>query len=297
MVATSSSLARLPLVVASRSWREGTRCFVAMDLADISEHFLLLPVIVEGKLHNEVYQAFNRTLQVKPGISKLRLSTAKLLPQALVPFAAHRAFGGAYSFMLWLHDDTLASIPALHTLLSAYDPERPLALTDSLWYQRKHRNPLAPRCLPCTNSSSIQLCPPCTMKLACAAARAARYSSHPTAMATRGMPVGTHTPASKVGGKAGADSSSSVLDEECAEPALADAGSGVVFSRGLLAELTARGVDAQTCMIQHGQGKSCRNSGCLLSQCLWNMDYGFTDSTPTPAPGGATAAASKNILR
>ncbi len=41
-------------------------------------------------------------------------------------------------------------------LLSSFDPNVPLAITDNIWFYSAHPNPGAPRCLPCSfNTSTI----------------------------------------------------------------------------------------------------------------------------------------------
>lgn len=106
----------------------------------------------------------------------------------LVPFLAHRHFGGGYKWMLYMDDDTVFFPGALLRLLSSFDSGLPYFITDHLWYANstgvaQHPSREAPRCLPCHHVGKGRAparsgfpapvgCP-CTPSLVCAAAPAA----------------------------------------------------------------------------------------------------------------------------
>lgn len=56
--------------------------------------------------------------------------------------------------MLYGDDDTVWYLPSLLKLLADYDYEQPMAITDNLWYNGRHPNLHAPRCLPCSTDMS-----------------------------------------------------------------------------------------------------------------------------------------------
>ncbi|KXZ51887.1 hypothetical protein GPECTOR_11g321 [Gonium pectorale] len=74
---------------------------------------------------------------------------------AVAPFLAHEHFGDTYKWMLYGDDDTLFYMTGdddtlfymtgVLKLLSSFDPDQPLALTDNIWYYALHPSPHAPR--------------------------------------------------------------------------------------------------------------------------------------------------------
>lgn len=152
IIAMPSSIARMPIVTASRGWRQGVRTFVAfeeeIDLATAPRVFR------EGPTHhNEVFGVCPDQLVSDPKWHK-----AGDLRATVTPFLANMTIGpDNFKWMLFGDDDTVFLIDNVLNLLPHLDPTVPYFMTDHLWYPETvdgqelhtHANRRAPRCLPC----------------------------------------------------------------------------------------------------------------------------------------------------
>ncbi|KAG2501562.1 hypothetical protein HYH03_000069 [Edaphochlamys debaryana] len=133
---------RRSLVRSQRSWRgRRVRSFYLADNAHA------LAALNEND-HNEVYAYFPSDGSEELG-GRFRGGKSGDTRAAVAPFAAHRHFKGTYKWLLYGDDDTIFFMDAVKRMLASLDPDQPLALSDSLWYNSIHPNPHAPRCLPC----------------------------------------------------------------------------------------------------------------------------------------------------
>ncbi|KAG2491406.1 hypothetical protein HYH03_010197 [Edaphochlamys debaryana] len=193
--------------------------------------------------YDEVYEYFPN--ENDPDPHKWHAKFPGDMRAAVAPFAAHRAFGDGYKWMLYGDDDTVFFMPNVRRLLSRFDPELPIALSDNLWYDSRHPRLESYRCLPCGfNKTGDKLpkaqldtkyvprpsCPYCTPENACP-------ETKPNCTMT-----GAH------------------------------GGAGMLLSVGLMRKLLYD--DALACinsLIGYSGGDS------LVSQCIWRVGVGFTD--------------------
>ncbi|PNH06691.1 hypothetical protein TSOC_006910 [Tetrabaena socialis] len=236
VVAISSASSRLVLAQSTRAYRAGMRTLImtsnASEVPSLNK--------VYGK-YNEVYE--HHPDETDPDPKNWHAKFPGDFRAAVAPFAAHRQYGDGYKWLLYGDDDTIFFLPGLRRLLSGFDPELPLALTDNLWYGSGHPRLEAYRCLPCGfNDSALPAaqtnlsytpraaCPYCTRAAACPPA-----------------------------------------EPECTITG-AHGGAGMVFSVGLMRRMPYDA--ALSCMngIFH-----CSGGDCLVSQCIWKAGLGFTD--------------------
>ncbi|GFR42726.1 hypothetical protein Agub_g3644 [Astrephomene gubernaculifera] len=172
VVAQPTCVHRLPLAQVSRGWRkEGIRSFVVLNNSKLAEELNNSP---SSHKHREAYGYWDDDSIAQGSWRGGNVGDTRA---AATPFLAHRHFGDTYKWMLYGDDDTIFYMTGVLKLLSQFDPEQPLALTDNIWYYSLHPSPSAPRCLPCGfNTSSISTnhsftprpaCPFCTRALAC----------------------------------------------------------------------------------------------------------------------------------
>ncbi|GFR41913.1 hypothetical protein Agub_g2705 [Astrephomene gubernaculifera] len=238
VVAISTASSRLVLAQGTRAYRAGIRTFI-MNSNETEIPFL-----------NKVYAKYRETYEYfpdeeDPDPKRWHAKNPGDFRAAMAPFAAHRHFGNTYKWMLYGDDDTLFFMRGVQQLLSNFDPELPLALSDNLWYETGHPRLESFRCLPCgfntSNMPAAQTdtgytpraaCPYCTRKDACP-------PSKPSCAIT-----GAH------------------------------GGAGMIFSVGLMRQLDLSYDAALACM---NDLRHCSGGDCLVSQCLWRAGYGFTD--------------------
>lgn len=184
VIAIPSSLARLPLVQASRHWRHDTRSIIVIEsnasieavpqqfkdgMTAAREQFAVYPDLLEGP------PAWH-----KPGDARA----------AMAPFLANQSSGlDSYKWMLYGDDDTVFYLDNVLRMLEPLDPAMPYFITDHIWFlrslteelddNRKHPARAAPRCLPCNYFDPLQGAPhsnqfeaprgcPCTKEYLCA---------------------------------------------------------------------------------------------------------------------------------
>ncbi|DBA83524.1 TPA: hypothetical protein ACH3X2_006448 [Trebouxia sp. C0005] len=161
LMAIPSSLGRLPLVEASRLWREKTRAFVVVEsitaidaapskfkagMAAAREEFGVYADLQEGP------PAWH-----KPGDARA----------AMAPFLANQSLGtDSYKWMLYGDDDTVFYLDNVLRMLEPLDHTMPYFITDHIWFlrslteevddNRMHPARSAPRCLPCNYQDPLQ---------------------------------------------------------------------------------------------------------------------------------------------
>ncbi|DBA84620.1 TPA: hypothetical protein ACH3X2_006195 [Trebouxia sp. C0005] len=154
LIVMPSSIDRMPMVTASRGWRQGVQTYVAfeqeIDLATAPA------VFKEGVAkHNEVYGVCPDQV-----VSDAKWHKAGDLRATVAPFLANMTIGpNNFKWMLFGDDDTVFLIDNVLHLLPLLDPTVPYFMTDHLWYPQPpgaggpelyvHANRAAPRCLPC----------------------------------------------------------------------------------------------------------------------------------------------------
>ncbi|GAX82109.1 hypothetical protein CEUSTIGMA_g9537.t1 [Chlamydomonas eustigma] len=141
-----STMARLPLVQKTRSWRKGIRTLIATDAGtsaalELTTHFSSSHLETYIHIDDEKPQPNLKPYAKRPGDYR----------GAQAPFLAHKHFGDTYKWMMYGDDDTLFFLPGVINLIRRFNDMEPLAVTDNLWLMKKHPNPMAPRCLPCKN--------------------------------------------------------------------------------------------------------------------------------------------------
>eukprot|EP00198_Chlamydomonas_reinhardtii_P006618 XP_001695954.1 predicted protein [Chlamydomonas reinhardtii] len=148
--ATGTCRERMLLAKSTRAWRRGLRGFFLTDVNDTSKLAALNAEGADG--YGEAYAYFPN--DGDPGLGGRRHGRMGGDTRAAVaPFAAYRHYGDTFKWMLYGDDDTLFYLDALKHMLSEHDPQLPLAFSDNLWYDGRHPNPHAPRCLPCAMAS------------------------------------------------------------------------------------------------------------------------------------------------
>lgn len=152
LIVMPSSIDRMPIVKASRGWRQGVRTYIAfeeeIDLATAPSSFR------EGAtLHNEVFGVCP-----DQAVTDAKWHKAGDLRATVAPFLANMTIGpDNFKWMLFGDDDTVFLIDNVLNLLPHLDPTVPYFMTDHLWYPEvvggkqlhTHANRQAPRCLPC----------------------------------------------------------------------------------------------------------------------------------------------------
>ncbi|GLI65997.1 hypothetical protein VaNZ11_009692 [Volvox africanus] len=163
---------RLPLTRVNRLWRaKGIRSFTVLNNTGLVHDLNIDPESINRR------EAYGYWEDDNLGAGTWRGGNVGDTRAAVTPFLAHMHFGDTYKWMLYGDDDTIFYMTGLLKLLSNFDPEQPLAITDNIWFYTLHTNPGAPRCLPCGfNTSTIRTnhtftprpaCPFCTRALAC----------------------------------------------------------------------------------------------------------------------------------
>ncbi|KAK9828631.1 hypothetical protein WJX72_001195 [[Myrmecia] bisecta] len=183
VMAIPSSLDRISLVEAGRSWRRGIHTHVTFEL-DIAPDPLYNRITQNMAAHNESIGVFadladSKQFNSKPGDVRA----------ALTPFLANTSVGvGNYKWMLYGDDDTVFYLNNVLELVQGLDHNMPYLITDHVWWPDHrdgrdhfiHANRRAPRCLPCNyrdplaaNKSLVQgqfaavpACP-CTPQVLC----------------------------------------------------------------------------------------------------------------------------------
>ncbi|KAL3161801.1 hypothetical protein ABBQ38_008893 [Trebouxia sp. C0009 RCD-2024] len=186
LIAIPSSLARLPLVQASRSWRHGARSIVVVESNASIE---AVPQKFKGGMAaaREVFAVYPDLQEGPPAWHKPGDARA-----AMAPFLANQSSGAdSYKWMLYGDDDTVFYLDNVLRMLEALelDPAMPYFITDHIWFlrsldeelddNRMHPARSAPRCLPCNYTDPLQAQPhsnnfeaprgcPCTRECLCA---------------------------------------------------------------------------------------------------------------------------------
>ncbi|KAG2501555.1 hypothetical protein HYH03_000062 [Edaphochlamys debaryana] len=317
LFATGSFPDRYLLAQATRSWRKGIRAFVAInntvDVGRLNE---------ENKAHGEVFGFFpdEGTGPLGPKYHGFMAGDSRA---AMAPFLAHEAYGETYKWLLYGDDDTIFYMPAVKHLLAHLDPELPFAISDNLWYRSRHPNLFAPRCLPCHMAVDADPAPlpgqaaapepvpiPSAKEvvegyaLFLTGARSFKelhkrdskarkrmgteafkdYNVSQTRYADMGYSVPGYRYAPRVAcpfctPEAACSPPPTNTSRVGCWPSGAHGGAGMIFSVGLLRRLSVETM--QGCIVRHFGAPG---GDALLTACLWEQGYAFTD------PGATTLA-------
>jgi hypothetical protein len=249
--AAGCSVSRLPLMAATRSWREGIHGVF------IFENATFVDQLPNGDPFNETYLHYRDT-RLHKHQGHLRAAMALLL--------AHKAIKFTYKWMLGGDDDTIYYLPNVMSMLSQYNHSLPYFISGNLLFTSlafnrnetpftngnknfQHPHQYAPRCLPCHHpqclNASFARIPlacgcPCTPSLACYAETIPPY---------KGKQALCNNPNTRVAAYGGA---------------------GYIASLGLLQA------------VNHTQLEMCAkmkggHGDVALSWCLWQQGFAITD--------------------
>lgn len=161
LIAIPSSLGRLPLVEASRLWREGTRAFVVIESSTAIDaappKFKAGMAAAREELGSYADLEEGPPAWHKPGDARA----------AMAPFLANQSVGAdSYKWMLYGDDDTVFYLDNVLRMLEPLDHTTPYFITDHIWFlrslseevddNRMHPARSAPRCLPCNYQDPLQ---------------------------------------------------------------------------------------------------------------------------------------------
>ncbi|KAK9809692.1 hypothetical protein WJX73_005491 [Symbiochloris irregularis] len=129
IIAFASTHDRLPIVLASRSWRQGVRTLIFMDEPLDPER--APEGLLDGiKSNNEVYEHFVQP-PARPGV----WSQPGDARAALVSFKANLTFGiDTYSWILNGDDDTVYIVENVLAMVNRFDHALPFHLSDNIWF-------------------------------------------------------------------------------------------------------------------------------------------------------------------
>lgn len=239
IVVIGSTTSRLVLAQATRAWRTGIRTYIATNTTEDAEAYTALYADLK-----EYYGFFPD--EAENDKANWKANYAGDLRAGFAPWLAHKFFKGNYKWLLYGDDDTLFFMPGVRRLVSQFDHNVPLALSDNLWWKANHPKLEAARCVPCGFNTSVIVseeqkrlfipkaeCPYCTRDAACPENK-------------------KHT-------------------RNC-EFAGAHGGAGVVVSVELMRRIS---YDAALACMNKIYG--CSGSDCLFSSCIWEAGFGFTD--------------------
>ncbi|KAG2453869.1 hypothetical protein HYH02_002076 [Chlamydomonas schloesseri] len=279
--ATGTCRERMLLAKSTRAWRRGLRGFFLTDVNDTAK---LAELNAEGAAgHAEAYAYFPN--DGEPGLGGLRHGRmAGDTRAAAAPFAAYRHYGDSFKWMLYGDDDTLFYLDALKHMLSEHDPELPLAFSDNLWYDGRHPNPHAPRCLPC--GMTHEELPTLAEVLSTPHMQAQiRKGFHPPISEEVAMEIArnaTPSPGRKFVPRPACpyctpkDACPEVPDpRRPCKPSGAHGGAGMVFSVGLFRHVAFP--DFLKCITSL---EEVPGGDYLMSYCLWQAGIAFTDPGP-----------------
>ncbi|KAK9799721.1 hypothetical protein WJX73_004054 [Symbiochloris irregularis] len=158
LVVMPTTIDRLALVEAGRTWRKGLQAYIVLDrpLEGANVSSSLLAGIDE---YQETYGHFgdihNGRIWSQPGDARA----------ALTPFRANRTVGlDNYTWILYGDDDTIWFPDNVLRLVNGLDHDTPYFLTDHIWFpewkgrrdRNIHASRRAPRCLPCNYTDPLE---------------------------------------------------------------------------------------------------------------------------------------------
>ncbi|GAX82097.1 hypothetical protein CEUSTIGMA_g9525.t1 [Chlamydomonas eustigma] len=258
---------REEIISGSRAWRQGIRTFIATNASRHLPSFKKDNQTVESK-DGETY----RCILDEKYTSGVRFHGARPgdLRSAISPFLAHAHYSNkseTYKWMLYGDDDTVFFIPNVISFLGRLNHMVPYALTDNLWYRRRgsnspyHPHPDAPRCYPC--------------------ALPEHSSGQPNQGSIPAEAVSNSDPYSILGYTPPTVCEACTVDVACkayreanmdCDAPRAHGGAGIIFSKALLDFVDLN--EFQRCL-ERVWGAS--GSDTLISLCLWEAGYAFTD--------------------
>ncbi|KAG2434057.1 hypothetical protein HXX76_007785 [Chlamydomonas incerta] len=279
--ATGTCRERMLLAKSTRAWRRGLRGFFLTDINDTSK---LAALNAEGAGgHGDTYAYFPNDGDAGLG-GRRHGRMAGDTRAAAAPFAAYRHYGDTFKWLLYGDDDTLFYLDALKHMLSEHDPNLPLAFSDNLWYDGRHPNPHAPRCLPCAMASE-QL-PTLAEVLSTPHMQAQILKGyHPKISDETAMEIArnaTPSPGRKFVPRPACpfctpkDACPEVPDpRRPCKPSGAHGGAGMVFSVGLFRHVAFPNFLKCITSLEEAPG-----GDFLVSYCLWQAGIAFTDPGP-----------------